>query len=94
MYGNGLSDNIIASANGDIYFYSPEQLDGGKGVPNQVNVYVYRNGAIQYVTTLGTQGTCETEFPFDCSSGPIARMQVTPKRQSDGLRHLEPGHRV
>ena len=31
MYGNGLSDNMIASANGDIYFYSPEQLDGGKG---------------------------------------------------------------
>ncbi len=78
MYGNGLSDNIIAAASGDIYFYSPEQLDGGKGVPNQVNVYVYRNNAIQYVTTLGTEGTCESEFPFDCSSGPIARMQVTP----------------
>ena len=29
--GNGLSDNSIASANGDIYFFSPEQLAGPGG---------------------------------------------------------------
>ncbi len=27
------SDSFIASGNGDIYFYSPEQLDGSKGTP-------------------------------------------------------------
>ena len=30
--GNGISDSALA-ANGDIYFYSPEQLDGDHGVP-------------------------------------------------------------
>jgi hypothetical protein len=91
MYGNGLSDNIIASANGDIYFFSPEQLDGGKGVPNQVNVYVYRNGAPLYVTTLGPEGVCETSFPFECTPSPIARIQVTP---NDGTMAFVTASRV
>ena len=42
--GNCLSDNSIASENGDIYFFSPEQLDGTRGIPNQENLYDYRNG--------------------------------------------------
>jgi hypothetical protein len=46
-------DNSVAD-NGDIYFYSPELLDGtANGFGNSRNLYVYRNGAPQYVTTLG-----------------------------------------
>ena len=33
--GNCRSDTAIASENGDIYFFSPEQLDGSRGIPNQ-----------------------------------------------------------
>ena len=76
VFGNGLSDNAIASGNGDIYFYSPEQLDGAEGSPNQQNLYVYRNGAVKYVATLEPGGFCEAEGP--CSPGPIVRMQVSP----------------
>jgi hypothetical protein len=41
------------SADGDIYFWSPEQLDPeNPGVRNQRNLYHLRNGQIQYVTTF------------------------------------------
>jgi hypothetical protein len=41
------------SLDGDIYFWSPEQLDPeNPGVLNQRNLYHLRNGQIQYVTTL------------------------------------------
>ena len=40
--GNGVSDNFTASESGDIYFESPEQLDGAKGEFGQVNLYLYR----------------------------------------------------
>lgn len=81
--GNCLSDNSIAAKSGDIYFFSPEQLVGTRGVANQQNVYVFRKGTVQYVTTLdpgaflctatNASGTGER-----CSEGPIARMQVSP----------------
>jgi hypothetical protein len=57
-------DNWI-SEKGEIYFYSPEQLDGGKGFGNARNLYVYRNGAPQYVAT------------FDAGN-PAVRMQTAP----------------
>ena len=78
VFGNGLSDNAIASASGDIYFFSPEQLDGTKGVKNQENVYLYRGGAVRYVTTVDPAPFCETEFPGACSAGPVIRIQVSP----------------
>jgi hypothetical protein len=53
------------SQQGEVYFYSPEQLDGNKGFANQRNIYVYRNGAPQYVTTL-------------TAGNPAARMNVAP----------------
>ncbi len=53
------------SQTGEIYFYSPEQLDGSKGSANQRNLYVYRNGAPQFVTTLRPPA-------------PRVRMQVAP----------------
>jgi hypothetical protein len=47
------SDDPIASESGDVYFYSPEQLDpNSPGVPNERNLYVYRHGAVKYVATL------------------------------------------
>ncbi len=56
--GNCLSDNSIASASGDIFFMSQELLDGTRGIPNQENIYVFRNGAVQYVATLTGPPTC------------------------------------
>jgi hypothetical protein len=46
------ADNFVAAGTGEIYFYSPEQLESGKGTLNQRNLYVFRNGHAQYVTTL------------------------------------------
>lgn len=78
LFGNGLSDNAVASTSGDIYFLSPERLTGTRGVANEANLYVYRNGALQYVTTLEPKSFCESEYPEPCSAGPIVRIQVSP----------------
>jgi hypothetical protein len=82
------SDNFIASGSGDIYFYSPEQLDGSKGIPNQQNLYVYRNGQVQFVATFAPGNYCEREAgreaeleegrPTACSNGPVGRINVSP----------------
>lgn len=82
--GNGLSDNFIAADNGDVYFFSPEQLAQGKGVAGQENMYDYREGRVQYVTTLAPKRFCIEQatspfLPEFCSAGPVARMQVTPR---------------
>jgi hypothetical protein len=45
-------DPRMASETGEIYFYSPEQLDGARGVLNKRNLYVWRDGRAQYVATL------------------------------------------
>jgi hypothetical protein len=59
-------DNAMAEGSGEVYFYSPEQLDpSNPGVANERNLYVYRNGHPQYVTTLDP----ETE---------VDRVQVSP----------------
>ncbi|MGA8746209.1 MAG: hypothetical protein WB507_10135 [Solirubrobacterales bacterium] len=76
--GNCHSDNAIAAENGDVYFFSPEQLDGTRGVPNHENLYDYRNGAVQYVTTFTTGPFCyQSSGNSACSDTPIARMQVS-----------------
>ena len=42
-----------ASQTGEIYFYSPEQLDGSKGVAEPAQpLRLSRSGAPQFVTTL------------------------------------------
>jgi hypothetical protein len=78
--GNGRSDTAIAAESGDVYFYSPELLAGpGEGEKNAENLYLYRGGAVQFVATLSPEGTvCTTQQEIICSSGPVARMQVTP----------------
>ena len=49
---NGMiTDTSIGSEDGSIYFYSPEQLDGEKGVAGGQNIYLYRAGAIHFVAT-------------------------------------------
>jgi hypothetical protein len=59
-------DNALAASSGEIYFYSPEQLDvGARGTFGQRNLYVYREGAPRYVAT------------FDVSR-PIERINVSP----------------
>jgi hypothetical protein len=82
----GFTDNAIATASGDIVFYSPEDLDG-TGVLRGVNVYEYRNGATQLVATLENEPYCIKEEQFQtiqdnrpgrCSDGPLGRLQVTP----------------
>ena len=55
-------DSAIASKTGEIYFYSPEQLDGDKGVENGENLYVFREGEARFVAT----------------AGPLTRVQVSP----------------
>ncbi len=77
--GNGVTDSVIASGSGDIYFQSPEQLDGAKGEFGQDNLYVYRDGEVQFVATMNSAPLCTTQAnTATCSKGPIARMQVTP----------------
>jgi hypothetical protein len=77
--GDCRSDSPIASDAGDIYFFSPEQLEGSRGQPDKENLYLFRNGQVRYVTTL-TTGTYCYRIPglVDfCGTGPITRMQVT-----------------
>lgn len=47
-------DDLISENSGDVYFFSPEVLDGSKfGVPNQRNLYVAGgNGEVKLVTTF------------------------------------------
>ncbi len=46
-------DDLIAEGNGDVYFYSPELLDGSRpAIEDQRNLYLYRNGAVHLVVTL------------------------------------------
>ncbi len=86
--GNSVSDTAIASRSGEVYFYSPEQLDGSRGTPGLENLYLYRQGALQFVAAFQPGGICpatgesescrESEDPKETEVGPIARMQVTP----------------
>ena len=72
----------IASESGDIYFFSPEQLDGSRGIPNQENLYVYRNGAgpVRHHPhhRVRSASNADTAIGDGCSDTPIARMQVSP----------------
>jgi hypothetical protein len=46
-------DSPIAADAGDIYFYSPEQLDGEAGVRDRRNLYAFHDGKVQFVASLG-----------------------------------------
>lgn len=47
-----IPDSPVGLTSGAIYFYSPEQLVTGAGIPGQRNLYVARNGSVQFVATL------------------------------------------
>jgi hypothetical protein len=67
-------DDLFAENSGDIYFYSPENLDGTHpGVKNERNLYVYRNGAVHLVATMD-QGT------------QVTRMQISPDGSHAAIR--------
>jgi hypothetical protein len=80
--GGFVTDSPIAKATGEIYFYSPEQLDGENGEPGEENLYVYRDGSPQFVAMLPNQAGVfcreEAEFSQHCANGPIERIQVSP----------------
>jgi hypothetical protein len=60
------TDDAIATASGDVYFYSPSSLDPDRpGLTGQRNLYVYRSGTVQLVATLDP-GTV------------VNRMQISP----------------
>ncbi len=70
----GHTDNAVAADSGDVYFYSPDQLEAGRGAPSQINLYVFRQGQIQHVATLQDDPYCieGAEFgqrPGKCSDG-------------------------
>jgi hypothetical protein len=71
------TDNVIAEENGDIYFYSPEQLDGSKGITGEMNLYDYRDGQLQYVTTLEPFAE-HNPTASTSKNAPIVRFQVSP----------------
>jgi len=81
--GNAVSDSALA-ANGDIYFFSPEQLDGDRGVLNQENLYDYSQaeGRLRFIATFPAQPSACVPSDFsgnrDCSSLAIARLEVNP----------------
>jgi hypothetical protein len=84
--GNGVTDSAVASESGDIYFESPEQLDGAKGEFGQVNLYVYREGEVKFVTKMNFTTLCSGSFAeIYCSEGPVARIQVTPDGKYAGF---------
>ena len=76
----GYTDNAIAAGNGDIYFYSPEQLEA-KACPGKQNLYVYHDGEPQHVVTLEDESYCLPYLPSERASWlqyVLGRLQVTP----------------
>ena len=62
-------DDVVSSQSGDIYFFSPEQLDpNNPGVFNEKNLYVYHEGKIEYVATFDPGTT-------------VNRIQISPDGQ-------------
>ncbi len=74
VVGAAITDNSIA-ANGDVYFYSPEQLDGTKGSYGQQNLYDFRDGAVHFVASLTPNELCSD---VGCANGPVGQIQVAP----------------
>jgi hypothetical protein len=67
-----LYDTRLATETGEIYFYSPERLDGARGFPNKRNLYVWRDGRAQFVATL------EPSMDASRTAKAIERINVSP----------------
>jgi hypothetical protein len=72
-------DSSIASDAGDIYFYSPEVLEEGRGVPDARNLYVYHDGSVQFVARLRGPGsvTGQNENIDSETNGGATRVNVS-----------------
>jgi hypothetical protein len=72
-------DSAIAAKAGDVYFYSPEKLDGTRGVAGLQNLYVYRDGADQFVKTFNPGVSCSIAVEENlCGNGPLERLEISP----------------
>jgi hypothetical protein len=74
-------DDVLAPGNGDIYFYSPEDLvEGQIGGNGQRNLYLYRNGHLQLVTTFepGTEVERSTISEDGSHAAFMTRASLTP----------------
>jgi hypothetical protein len=78
--GNGVSDRSMATESGDIFFFSPEKLDGGNaGLNGADNLYLYRDGSLTFVGTFSNAPVCASVANEEaCSESPIGRMNVSP----------------
>jgi hypothetical protein len=52
-------DSAFAAQGGVVYFYSPEQLEGSRGVPGKRNLYVWYHGVVHHVASLDSQRGAE-----------------------------------
>ena len=81
--GNGTSDNgISVSESGDVYFYSPEQLDGDHGFEGLQNLYLYRGGSVRYVTTLTPLTNTAPGAALMKDTAPAARLRASRSPQT------------
>ncbi len=70
------TDNSIAEETGEIYFYSPEILQGTEATQGGQNLYRYHNGSVTYVASFPNhEKYCPAE---SCSNGPVGRIQISP----------------
>ena len=83
-----LSDNAIAAESGDIYFYSPELLDGSRGTLGERNLYVFRDGKVQFVATL-TSGAVVNRIQVSPNGDHMALITRTRLTQAVSNGHLE-----
>jgi hypothetical protein len=71
-------DNSFGRGNGSVYFFSPENLAGNAPL-NGKNLYLAREGQVQYVTTFGAQQTIERVqlSPDGTHGGFLTKAQLT-----------------
>jgi hypothetical protein len=83
-------DDLFAETSGDIYFYSPELLDGSKpGIKNQRNLYVYREGAVHLVAIFeeGTEVNRMQISPDGAHAAMLTKSQLT-SYDNNGFREM------
>jgi hypothetical protein len=69
----------VASEAGSIFFLSPEQLEGSKGMPNQPNLYLAVPGsAPRFVATLEVENPIVTRGLADTEVRNSSDMQISP----------------
>jgi hypothetical protein len=78
--GGPYSDSSLA-ANGDIYFLSPERLDGSNGLTGSQNLYRFDGTKLRFVAELEPKAvSCLTDpnGNSQCSETAVARMEIAP----------------